>query len=71
MYFDTSLKSGRSTRTPGTTTGPGGDKTLVVKLWLHRVADDLSGLTFQKWDPSEGTDNVSAPVTMIVNSSDL
>jgi hypothetical protein len=47
-----------------------GDKTLVVELWLHRVADDLLGLTFQEWDPSAGTDNASAPVTMVVNSSD-
>ena len=29
-----------------------GDSALVVELWLHRVADDLSGLTFQEWDPS-------------------
>ena len=28
-----------------------GDSALVVELWLHRVADDLSGLTFQEWDP--------------------
>jgi hypothetical protein len=26
-----------------------GDRALVVELWLHRVADDLSGLTFQEW----------------------
>jgi hypothetical protein len=25
-----------------------GDSALVVELWLHRVADDLSGLTFQE-----------------------
>ncbi len=36
-----------------------GDNTLVAELWLHRVADDLSGLTFQEWDPSEGTDDTS------------
>ena len=40
--------------------------TLVVELWLHRVADDLSGLTFQEWDPSAGTDDTSAPVAMLV-----
>jgi hypothetical protein len=40
-------------------------------LWLHRVADDLSGLTFQEWDPSAGTDDTSAPVAMLVNSSEL
>jgi hypothetical protein len=28
-----------------------GDSTLVVELWLHRVPDDTSGLTFQEWDP--------------------
>jgi hypothetical protein len=32
-----------------------GDSALVVELWLHRVADDLSGLTFQERDPSVGT----------------
>jgi hypothetical protein len=47
------------------------DNTLVVDLWLHRVADDLSGLTFQEWDPSEGSDDTSAPVAMFVNSSEL
>ena len=40
-------------------------------VWLHRVADDLSGLTFQEWDPSAGTDDTSAPVAMLVNSSEL
>jgi hypothetical protein len=48
-----------------------GDSTLVVELWLHRVADDTSGLTFQEWDPSVGTDDTSVPVAMIVNSSEL
>ena len=43
-----------------------GDKALVVELWLHRVSDDLSGLTFQEWDPSAGTDDASAPVSMLV-----
>ena len=43
----------------------------VVELWLHRVADDLSGLTFQEWDPSAGSDDTSAPVAMLVNSSEL
>ena len=36
-----------------------GDRALVVELWLHQVADDLSGLTFQEWDPSAGTDDFS------------
>jgi hypothetical protein len=48
-----------------------GDSTLVVELWLHRVADDLSGLTFQEWDPSTGTDDTSAPVAVLVNSSEM
>jgi hypothetical protein len=48
-----------------------GDSSLVVELWLHRVADDLSGLTFQEWDPSVGTDDTSAPVAILVNSREL
>ena len=48
-----------------------GDNALVVELWLHRVADDTSGLTFQEWDPSAGTDDTSVPVAMLVNSSEL
>jgi hypothetical protein len=48
-----------------------GDIALIVELWLHRVADDLSGLTFQEWDPSAGPDDTSAPVAMLVNSSEL
>jgi hypothetical protein len=41
------------------------------KLWLYRVTEDLSGLTFQEWDPSAGSDDTSAPVAMLVNSSEL
>jgi hypothetical protein len=48
-----------------------GDSVLVVELWLHRVVHDVSGLTFQEWDPSSGSDDTSAPVTMLVNSRDL
>ncbi len=48
-----------------------GDKVLVFELWLHRVGDDLSGLTFQEWDPSAGTEDASDLVTMVVNSSEL
>ncbi len=40
-------------------------------MWLPRVADDLSGLTFQEWDSSEGIDDTSAPVAMLVNSSEM
>jgi hypothetical protein len=48
-----------------------GDCTLVVDVWLHRVDEDASGLTFEEWDPSADTDASEAPVTMIVNSSEL
>jgi hypothetical protein len=48
-----------------------GDRALVVELWLHRVGDDTSGLTFQEWDPSTGSDDTSSPVVMLVNSSEL
>jgi hypothetical protein len=48
-----------------------GDSVLVVELWLHRVADDLSGLTFQEWDPSAGSDDTIVPVEMLVNSIEL
>jgi hypothetical protein len=48
-----------------------GDRVLVVELWLYRVPDDTSGLTFQEWDPSTGTDDTSVPVAMLVNSSEL
>ncbi len=48
-----------------------GDNTLVVELLLHRVVDDVSGLAFQEWDPSPGSEDTSAPVAMLVNSSEL
>ncbi len=48
-----------------------GDSVLVVEVCLHRVDEDTSGLTFEKWDPSEDTDSSQDPVAMIVNSSDL
>jgi hypothetical protein len=35
------------------------------------VDEDDSGLTFEEWDPSAGTDASEAPVTMIVNSSEM
>jgi hypothetical protein len=35
------------------------------------VDEDVSGLTFEDWDPSADTDTSEAPVTMIVNSSEL
>jgi hypothetical protein len=48
-----------------------GDCTLVVDVWIHRVDEDASGLTFEEWDPSADTDASEAPVAMIVNSSEL
>ncbi len=48
-----------------------GDCALVVDLWLHRVDEDDSGLTFEEGDPSADTDSSEAPVAMIVNSSEL
>jgi hypothetical protein len=48
-----------------------GDCALVVDVWLHRVDEDVSGLTFEEWDPSADTDVSEAPVAMIVNSSEL
>ena len=47
-----------------------GDCALVVDVWLHRVDEDASGLTFEEWDPSADTDASEAPVAMIVNSSE-
>jgi hypothetical protein len=48
-----------------------GDCVLVVDVWLHRVDEYVSGLTFEEWDPSADTDASEAPVAMIVNSSEL
>jgi hypothetical protein len=47
------------------------DSALVVELWLHRVADDLSGLTFQEWDPSAGTDDTSVTKCSVGNARQL
>ena len=43
----------------------------MVDVWLHRVDEDASGLTFQEWDPSADTDASQAPAAIIVNSSDF
>ena len=48
-----------------------GDCVLVFDVCLHRVYEDVSGLTFEEWDPSEDIDASEAPVAMIVNSSEL
>ena len=42
-----------------------GDCVLVVDVCLYRVDEDVSGLTFEEWDPSVGTDVSTPPVTMI------
>ena len=48
-----------------------GEKALTVKRWLHRMAADGSGLTFEDWDPSaEDLDPNAQPAFMIVNSSE-
>ncbi len=36
-----------------------------------KAAVDASGLTFQEWDRSAGTDDTSAPVATLVNSNEL
>ena len=41
-----------------------GDCSLVVDVWLHRVTENDSSLTFEEWDPSEDTDDSQAPVTI-------
>jgi hypothetical protein len=48
-----------------------GDCTLVVDVWQDQVDQEVSGLTFEEWDPSPDTDASEAPVTMIVNSSEM
>ncbi len=48
-----------------------GDYALVVDVCLHRVHEDVSGLTLEEWDPSADTDASEAPVAMIDNSSEL
>ena len=44
----------------------------TVKRWLHRIAADNSGLTFEAWDPSaDELDPDAQPAFMIVNSSEV
>jgi hypothetical protein len=38
---------------------------------LYRVDEDVSGLTFEEWDPSADTDTSQSPVAMMVNSSEI
>jgi hypothetical protein len=48
-----------------------GDYALLVDVWIHRVDEDSSVLTFEEWDQSADTDTSEASVEMIVNSSEL
>ena len=38
-------------------------------MWIHRVDEDDSGLTFEEWDPLVDTDDSQSPV--IINSNHL
>ena len=33
--------------------------------------DDVSGLTFEEWDPTADVDDTQPPAAMIINSSEL
>jgi len=46
-----------------------GDCALVIKRWLNRVEEDVSGLTFQEWTPD--VDTWRPPEAMMINSSEL
>ena len=41
----------------------------MIKRYLYRVEEDVSGLTFQEW--TQDVDTSRPPVTMIINSSEL
>ena len=45
------------------------DRSLVIKWWLYRVEEDVSGLTFKEWTPD--VDTSRPPVSVIINSSEL
>ena len=45
------------------------DSALVIKRWLNRAEEDVSGLTFQEWTPD--VDTSRPPVAMLINSSEL
>jgi hypothetical protein len=45
------------------------DCALVIKRWLNRVEEDVSGLTFQEWTPD--VDTSRPPVVMLINSNEL
>ncbi len=44
------------------------DSALVIMIWLNRVEQDASGLTFQEWTPD--VDTSLPPVAMLINSSE-
>ncbi len=44
-----------------------GDCTLVVDVWVYCVDEDVSGLTFEDWDPSVDTDVSQSPVATTRN----
>ena len=41
------------------------DCALVIKRWVDRVEEDVSGLTFQEWTPD--VDTSRPPVAMLIN----
>ena len=41
----------------------------LIKYWINRVKEDVSGLTFQEWTPD--VDTSRSPVLMLINSSEL
>jgi hypothetical protein len=45
------------------------DSALVIKRYLNRVEEDVSGLTFQEW--TSDVDTSRPPVVMLINSSEL
>ena len=46
-----------------------GHPTLVIKRWLNRVEEDVSGLNFQEWTPD--VDTSRAPVAILINYSEF
>ena len=40
------------------------NQTLVIKRWLNRADEDVSGLTFEEWDPASEADTSQELVAM-------
>jgi len=40
--------------------------TLTIKRWINRVEEDVSGLTFQEWDPTQRVETSLPPVAMVI-----